>query len=430
MLLWGNLNYNYNEASMGYLGSSNFQYGIFTNRGWTNPTLLTYAESHDEERLMFKNEQYGNSNASYNVKDINTGLKRQEMVAAFLLPVPGPKMVWQFGELGFDYSINRCEDGTIDNSCRLSPKPIVWNYYGNANRKALYDVYSKLIRMRTTNPAYLSTFTSSNITYDLSGGFKWIRISEPALRLMIVGNFDIVVQTGTVTFPSSGTWYSYLTGSTIIATGAPQAITLQPGEYYVYTSANVILPLSLTAFNGIRQTGGVKLSWTTTAEVNLKNFELQRSENGADFTTVYTAAATGNGSAQQQTYDYLDNSDVALTAQKPLYYRLKTNDKDGKTAWSKTLLIAGSKNDLAVLLYPNPITTSTVNVQLAGGLQGKTEFQIQDVSGRVYSRQYVSNNSLSTNTYKLNVAGLANGTYWLKVINNSSSTVKSFTVQH
>ena len=68
-------------------------------------------ESHDEERLMYKNIQFGNSSGSYNVKDLNTALKRVEMCGAFLFTIPGPKMFWEFGELGYDYSINTCTNG-------------------------------------------------------------------------------------------------------------------------------------------------------------------------------------------------------------------------------------------------------------------------------------------------------------------------------
>ncbi len=423
MLLWGNLNYNYNEASMGYLGSSNFQYGIFTNRSWTQPTLVTYAESHDEERLMFKNEQYGNSNSSYNVKDINTGLKRQEMVAAFLLTVPGPKLIWQFGELGYDYSINRCENGTIDNSCRTSPKPAAWNYYQNANRKALYDVYANLNKLRN-NPAYLSTFTSSDISYDLGGGFKWIKVSGTAIREMIVGNFDIVPQTGTVTFQHPGVWYSYLTGSTITATGSAQNITLQPGEYYVYLDANVPLPLNLLAFTGNRNNNSIQFNWTTSNEVNVKNFELQRSFDGTSFTTVATTSARNAGNTQL--YQYIDNDPKAVNTTVPLYYRIKMNDADGKSTLSKIVLIASANNELAVLLYPNPVKTNTLNVQLAGSTVN-TELQVQDISGRVYSRKRVS--SAGQNQVAIDVTGLATGMYILKINNGTSVTVKSFSVQ-
>ncbi|HWC54411.1 MAG TPA: alpha-amylase family glycosyl hydrolase, partial [Chitinophagaceae bacterium] len=84
MMLWGNMAYNYQQAAMGYNTDWNFEGGIFTNRGWTNPYLVTYMESHDEERMMYKNLQYGNSSGSYNIKDLNTALKRIEMCGAFL----------------------------------------------------------------------------------------------------------------------------------------------------------------------------------------------------------------------------------------------------------------------------------------------------------------------------------------------------------
>ena len=63
-------------------------------------------------------------------------------------------------------------------------------------------------------------------------------VTSDSLSFVVVGNFDVVPQTGSVTFPTAGTWYSYLTGSLITASGAAQSITLQPGEYYVYTNRN------------------------------------------------------------------------------------------------------------------------------------------------------------------------------------------------
>lgn len=238
MLLWGNSNYNFNQATKGNSSEWNFQSAIHTNRNWPNPHLIAYQESHDEERLMYRNIQEGNSNANHNTRDLNTALKRNEAATAFWAMIPGPKMLWQFGETGYDFSINRCENGTINNDCRTNPKPIRWDYYQNANRRSLFDVYSALLRLKIT-PIYASTFTSNNINWNLSGGFKWLTITETGLRIMVMGNFDIVPQTSSISFPIAGTWFSYLTGTTINATGTFQSITLQPGEYYVYTDRNV-----------------------------------------------------------------------------------------------------------------------------------------------------------------------------------------------
>jgi hypothetical protein len=350
------------------------------------------------------------------------------MVAAFFIPIPGPKLIWQFGELGYDYGINRCEDGTYNNNCRLSPKPIRWDYYQDANRRALYNVYANLNRLKT-NPLYASTFTGSNITWDLSSAVKWMKINGPSINLMIIGNFDVGPQSGTVTFQSAGTWYSYLTGTTITATGGPQIITLQPGEYYVYTNVNVPLPLKLVSFTGTRNTTGASLNWTTTNEVNVKDFELQRSVNGTDFTTVYTKNASGNNSTQLQAYQYTDKDDVVLSGKTVLYYRLKMNDADGNTSYSKLVMIGSSREALAVALYPNPVSNSILQVQLAGALLTKTELQVQDISGRILSRQYV-NAGVYTSAIPVNVAAMPTGMYRLKIISGPNVTIKPFTVQH
>ena len=209
MMLWGNLNYNFAQASMGYATDWNFEWGIHTVRGWSQPNLVTYMESHDEERIMYKNINFGNSSGSYNVKDTNTALKRSEMAAAFLLTIPGPKMIWQFGELGYDYSINYCVNGTINSNCRLDQKPIRWDYLQQIRRKRLYDIYSSLLKLRF-HAAYKNAFVSNRIDRDLAGPIKWIKVTTDTSNLLVIGNFDVTQKSSTVSFQNAGTWYDYL----------------------------------------------------------------------------------------------------------------------------------------------------------------------------------------------------------------------------
>ena len=238
MLFWGNLNYNYAEAAMGYVSNSNFQAGIHTVRGWTNPHLISYMESHDEERITYKTLNFGNASGGYNTRDTATALRRMQLDAAFFFTIPGPKMIWQFGELGYDYPINYCTNGTINNNCRLDPKPIRWDYLSDPRRKQVYDLYSNLIRLRF-HPQYRDAFMGSRVEQSLAGAFKWIKVTTDTSNLVVVGNFDVTTATGTVSFPSAGTWYDYLNNTTFTATGAGQQITLQPGAFHVYVNRNV-----------------------------------------------------------------------------------------------------------------------------------------------------------------------------------------------
>jgi hypothetical protein len=152
-------------------------------------------------------------------------------------------MIWQFGELGYDFSINRCVDGTVNNNCRLDNKPIRWDYPGVTARKRLYDIFSAMNKLRF-HPWYRDVFTANNIslTRTLSGAFKsmTIRSATDSSMLCVIGNFEVTAQTGTFTFPSGGTWYDYLGGGTFSATGSAQSITLQPGEMHVYLNRNLV----------------------------------------------------------------------------------------------------------------------------------------------------------------------------------------------
>jgi 1,4-alpha-glucan branching enzyme len=242
MLLWGNMNYNFNEASMGFVNTSDISRGLYSVRGWNKPYLVTYMESHDEERMAFKNISFGNSSGIYNIKDTTTSLLRNAMSAAFLMSMPGPKMIWQFGELGYDYPINYCENGTVNNNCRLDKKPIRWDYKLQARRQKLFDTYSNLAKLRS-NGWYKDVFTANNISIDqsLDGAVKTmtLRSANDTSLLVIVGNFDVTGKIAVVTFPKAGTWYDYLNGTTIAATGSSQPITLQPGDYHLYLNRNV-----------------------------------------------------------------------------------------------------------------------------------------------------------------------------------------------
>jgi hypothetical protein len=85
MMLWGNTNYNFMQAAMGWSTDWNFDWAIHTRREFTQPLLVSYMESHDEERLMFKNIKYGNESGNYKIKtDTLNSLKRNGTGHRFL----------------------------------------------------------------------------------------------------------------------------------------------------------------------------------------------------------------------------------------------------------------------------------------------------------------------------------------------------------
>jgi 1,4-alpha-glucan branching enzyme len=226
MMLWNNLNYNMNEATMGYLGNSDFSWAFFAKHGFSqSENLVNFVESHDEERTMFKNLTYGNSSGTYNVKDLATALKREEMAAAFLFSIPGPKMIWQFEEVGYDVN--------IDFNGRTGNKPIHWEYIDQAQRKALYQAYSRFISLKKHN----AIFSSATTKYDLAGAVKYIKLSDASTTVVVVGNFDVVNQTATVDLGSSGTWYEQGSSQPLTFSTTTYSKILAPGEYHILSKS-------------------------------------------------------------------------------------------------------------------------------------------------------------------------------------------------
>jgi hypothetical protein len=238
MMVWNNMSSNYEQATMGYSTGWDLSGSTAANTGVPQPGLMNYQESHDQERLMYDNETNGNSNSLYNIKDTATGLVRDEMAAAVWAMIPGPKMMWMFGEMGYDYSINWCPNGTVDpsGSCRTDPKPVRWDYLQVAGRKHLQTVYTSLFKLADSFP---SLATSTTASYSLTGAVKTVQVTSPGISVAVIGNFDIAPNAGTITFPTAGSWYNYLGSDSITATGSAQSITLSAGEYKVYTSLNL-----------------------------------------------------------------------------------------------------------------------------------------------------------------------------------------------
>ena len=242
MMSWANMNSSATQAAMGYndAGGSWDISGIFYN-SWGFPqslpeNLVTYFESHDEVRMQFKNGVYGNSAGSYDVRNLATGLKRDAMCLTFLLSAPGPKMIWMFGERGYDDATAGPDYGNLNNTDakRTDPQPPNWGDMQNADRLALYKWYSKMIHYKTNN----DVFSTTNFTYSLSGAVKWIQlIGTSGTEVEVVGNFDVVPRSATVQFPATGTWYDNSSGETLEITNPTYQVTLQPGEYHLYSNA-------------------------------------------------------------------------------------------------------------------------------------------------------------------------------------------------
>ncbi|WP_129752100.1 alpha-amylase family glycosyl hydrolase [Flavobacterium beibuense] len=255
IMMWGILNAQYNQLTMGYADNSNINRVGSNSRGFTAKRLVGYAESHDEERLMFKNLEYGNSsNASHNVKDLNIALKRMQALGAVLLPVPGPKMIWHFGDLGYELSIFTCNNGTVnlpggtDGDCKLDTKPQPqWDedWINDITRQKIYYTWSRLNYLKQQEDVfegdYQITPSSGNSLTPKIHIWNDALTSADLKDVVVISNFNVTAQNIDPDFPYTGTWYNLMNNEEIEVTDVNGVINLPAGEFRIYGNKQVEL---------------------------------------------------------------------------------------------------------------------------------------------------------------------------------------------
>lgn len=270
MYLWGKNNEQYSQAAMGFQTNSDFSGMNASPRRWVG-----YAESHDEERNFYKAKSFGagtmQTDSVYRVS------KRVPLNIAFTTLIPGPKMIWQFGEMGYDYSINY-------GGSNVSNKPSAWGWLSLAHRKAAYDASSKIITLRRLYPnAFTQGSFALNIAYSDWNQGRRIALTHSDLNMVALGNFNASAPISALpNFPKAGTWYELLTGEVLNVTNTNMSISMSAGDLKIYTDRivntgtavkEVKMDINCTVYPGVT-TGKL---WITTAtevgKVNIYNVQ-------------------------------------------------------------------------------------------------------------------------------------------------------------
>ncbi|MFZ4457098.1 MAG: alpha-amylase family glycosyl hydrolase [Bacteroidales bacterium] len=234
MYLWRKVITEFSQSAMGYQSNSSFDAMNSFPRHWVG-----YAESHDEERNFFQAKTYGAGSLK---TDSIARIKRVPLNVAFATLMPGPKMIWEFEEMGYENSIN-------SNGGRTNEKPSVWNWLSLAHRKAAYDACAKVISLKKSFPTAftLGSYELNVGANDWSAGRR-IALKHGELNFVLLGNFDVSNAAATnPNFPSTGTWYNVVTEQSYYVGNTTTTIVLQPGEFVLYADR---LP---TAINEVKR---------------------------------------------------------------------------------------------------------------------------------------------------------------------------------
>ncbi len=230
LMFWGNMNFDFRELAKGQ--NKNLDWAYYGTRGWKNPNLIAYQESHDEERVMWETLNFG-AISPINLKQLENAVNRNQLLTAFYMGIPGPKMIWQFGEFGYDVELN---------NNRLAIKPTKWEYRNNPERMRLFKLYQEMIELKDDHIAFNKP---SKTTLSLESTVKSITLEHPDMDVVIHGNFGLsTVGNIPLSFPKVGKWYNYFTGEELNLTSTSFNFNLRSSEFLLFTSKPLPKPES------------------------------------------------------------------------------------------------------------------------------------------------------------------------------------------
>ncbi|MBI9062659.1 MAG: T9SS type A sorting domain-containing protein [Marinilabiliaceae bacterium] len=237
----------YKNLALGYTTNSNYSIwsSVYASRNFTNANYVSYIESHDEERLGHEVFSYA-KNISSLTGEAKTAyaIDRLKMISAFNALLPGPRMIWQFEELGYDVSIN--ENG------RTGRKPVKWEYYNDPQRKELYRVYSLLFNLRQRYDFYTNSDYGNIGANDLNTPRRMAYWDNNGNRIIVIANFDPEnghnINPG---YPTTGTWYKYdgdptVDGTTYTVHSTTESYYLEPSGFMILTNFDATATQTIT----------------------------------------------------------------------------------------------------------------------------------------------------------------------------------------
>lgn len=244
---WANINYASAQMAMGYQAGADLNrfYAVNDQRTWGS--TVSYAESHDEERLAYRIAQSGIADVKGNTV---LSMRRLGSVGAVMLMSPGAHMIWQFQEFGADQTTKNSTGNDT------SPKRVVWSYLDEQNHAGLKNSYADLCAIRSK---YYDMFDENATTSMQCNSVNWnsgyvIALTKGSDQILLAVN-PAVSGVKDVKLPvnDASSKYEVLSSSYGVAVPAMSddgTVSLQAGAYVVFGSKGMSGLDSATDANG------------------------------------------------------------------------------------------------------------------------------------------------------------------------------------
>jgi hypothetical protein len=246
------------------------------------------------------------------------------------------------------------------------------------------------VRLRLWNTA------KKNYSFEIrSAGFKALDLSTVLVDSYLQKEIPLNLQNGSTT-------YSFNID--------PQAGSSDPLRFYlVFRKAAVPpKPAIVNRFVALEKTGCIQIAWTVENERNVRQYLVEKSANGQDFSILTSVDARAG--ADPQDYQCVDTSPSMVA-----YYRIKIVGRGGEVTYSTTVKVVLQSVTGDVQVYPNPVTSGAVNLLFVNKPMGTYTLSLYNALGKQVWQKRVQHTG-GTAIHSLSLAStLASSNYTLEV---------------
>lgn len=179
-------------------------------------------------------------------------------------------------------------------------------------------------------------------------------------------------------------------------------------------SQGQVVPVTLTNVKAYQKNSGVQVEWRAEQEINIEKYEVERSQNGRQFSSIGTIAAKGNsgGVTDYSLYDAKPNSGIN-------YYRLKITDNDGQVKYSSVLKVNIASGSGYITVYPNPATGNSIGLQINNLPKGIYTISVTNKAGQLIANKILNHlGGSATESVEFSKA-IAAGVYHVRIMGES-----------
>jgi hypothetical protein len=220
-------------------------------------------------------------------------------------------------------------------------------------------------------------------------------------------------------FLNTNTPVSLSDSTTVSFTITTNAASYAADRFYVVFKGQVVLPVTITRLSATATSDkNIAVTWNTENETSLKQYELERSSDGHEFSKINTDLPKANNGGAAM-YNYLDMHPLAGDN----FYRVKAISLGGRVQYSSIIRVAMEKTGAVVMIYPNPVVDKKINIQFSNQEKGTYVAQLINSAGQaIYNGKLKIENSNTVQSIQLNESTAA-GNYQLKITAEDGTTI-------